>query len=67
MASELEIGKAARAIEYLGPQATAELLGAKTTEAQWAAIFSWLESKRKEVKNARLQTQITQMQGEIEA
>jgi len=65
-ATDKELWLAARAIEYLKPEGTASLIAEKTTQAQWNTIIDWLEAKRREVKNARLQAQISMLQGEIE-
>ncbi|NIM07240.1 MAG: hypothetical protein GTO55_11350 [Armatimonadetes bacterium] len=63
---QAQIEQVARAIEFLGPVVTAELLAVKASDDQWGAIVSWVEAGRKETKNARLQAQITQLQSEIE-
>jgi hypothetical protein len=66
MPTELEIGRLAGAIEYLGGRTTAEVVAKRASEAQWQDLLVWLEERRKLMKNSRLQAQIAQLQSEIE-
>jgi len=66
VATERELWLVARAIALLEPEGTASLIAEKVGQTQWNALIDMLETKRKEVKNARLQAQISMLQGEIE-